>query len=315
MAMARSAVRWSPSVVVERLRTWLNDVSWRPGALTPPSRGLSARRPAPHPQDAARSRPEFTYNITIAKVGQCDMPGPLVYRTGGEDDWHTLSFYFVVIRGGGKTIVINTGLPEDLTELNALWSEMAGPRCQVTRQPDERLGPVLVRLGVNPRDVDFLLVTPFKNYLLANLDEFPNATVCVSQHGWTEHYLARRYPSALADPTAVADELLDRLHAGTPNPLRLLKDEDELLPGLRVVWVGIHDRSTIAVVVHTDKGDVVITDACLTYDHIERMVPLGTGDSLEACLNGFLRVRQAGQLVIPLHDPLVLERFDGGRIG
>lgn len=312
--MARSAVGWSPSGLVERLRTWLNDVSWRPGAMTPPSSGLSARRAVPR-DAAARSRPQFTFNVTIAKVGHCEMPGPLVYRTGGEDDWHTLAFYFVVIRGGGKTIVINTGLPEDLTALNALWGEIAGPRCQVTRQPDERLGPVLVRLGVNPRDVDYVIVTPFKNYLLANLDEFPNATVCVSQHGWTEHYLARRYPSTMPDPTAVSDEMLDRLQSGTPNPLRLLKDEDEVLPGLRVFWVGVHDRSTIAVVAGTAKGEVVITDACLTYEHVERMVPLGTGESLEACLNGFLMVRQAGQIIVPLHDTAVMERFAGGRIG
>ena len=107
------------------LRTWLNDVSWRTGAMTPPSRGLSGRRGVAV-DGSTRARPEFTYNVTIAKVGQCEMPGPLVYRTGGEDDWHTLAFYFVVIRGGGKTVVINTGLPEDLTALNALWD--AAPR-------------------------------------------------------------------------------------------------------------------------------------------------------------------------------------------
>jgi glyoxylase-like metal-dependent hydrolase (beta-lactamase superfamily II) len=242
------------------------------------------------------------------------MPGPLVYRTSSEDEWHTLNFYFVVIRGGGKTLVINTGLPEDLSRLNELWGEMAGPRCQVTRQADERLGPVLVRLGLNPRTVDYVIATPFKDYLLANLGEFPNAAVCVSQRGWTERYLARRYPSPMPDPTSVSDEMLERLQAGTPNPLRLLRDDEELLPGIRVRWIGVHDRSTIAVVVHTERGDVVITDACLTYEHIEGMVPLGMTESLEACLNAFVLVRQSGQLIVPLYDPQVLERFEGGRI-
>jgi glyoxylase-like metal-dependent hydrolase (beta-lactamase superfamily II) len=307
--MPRSAVELSSPGLVARVRSWLSGPSWRPGVLSP--RG---RITAEAPQRAA-ARPAFTYNLTIAKVGQCEMPGPLVYRTSGEDEWHTLHFYFVVIRGAGKTLVINTGLPEDLSALNQLWSEMAGPRCQVTRHEDERLGPVLARLGLDPREVDYVITTPFKNYLLANLGEFPNATVCVSQHGWTERYLARRYPSPIPDPTAVDDQLLDRLQAGTPNPLQLLRDEDEILPGLRVFWVGVHDRSTMALVVNTGQGKVVITDACLTYEHIEGMVPIGTADSLETCLNAYVLIRQAGELVVPLHDPTVLERFQDGRIG
>lgn len=278
---------------------------------------MSPRAPASAAgaQQRAIAKPEFTFNITIARVGQCEMPGPFVYRTSREEEWHTLFFYFIVIRGGGKTVVINTGLPEDLTQLNELWGEMAGPRCQVTREHDEHLGPVLVRLGVNPREVDYVVVTPFKNYLLANLDEFPNATICVSQHGWTERYLARRYPSPIPDPTAVSDEILDRLQTGTPNPLRLLRDEDEILPGLKVFWAGVRDRSTMAIVVNTERGKVVITDACLTYEHIEGMVPVGMVDSLETCLNVYVMIRQAGPLIVPLYDPLVLERFEGGRIG
>jgi glyoxylase-like metal-dependent hydrolase (beta-lactamase superfamily II) len=311
-SMSRSAVEWSPSRLVTRARSWLAGASWKPGVLAP---GQRVEAPPGDLAGRAAIRPAFTYNITIVKIGQCEMPGPLVYRTSREDEWHMLYFYFVVIRGGGKTLVINTGLPEDLTELNALWAEVAGPRCQVTRTPEERLGPVLAGLKLNPKDVDYVLATPFKNYLLANLDEFAHATVCVSQHGWTELYLARRYPSPIPDPTAVAPDVLDRLQAGTPNPLRLLRDEDEILPGLRVFWVGVHDRSTMALVVHTERGKVVITDACLTYEHVEGMVPLGTVDSLETCLNAYVLLRQAGPLLLPLHDPQVLERFEGGRIG
>ena len=296
-----------------RFRAWLGGESWTPGVVSPTSSTAEASKTVP--ADGAPSQPAVTYTVHIAKVGQCEMPGPLVYRTSSEDEWHTLNFYFVVIRGGGRTLVINTGLPEDLSRLNELWSEMAGPRCHVTRQADERLGPVLVRLGLNPRTVDYVIATPFKDYLLANLGEFPNAAVCVSQRGWTERYLARRYPSPMPDPTSVSDEMIDRLQSGTPNALRLLRDDEALLPGVRVRWIGVHDRSTIAVVVHTARGDVVVTDACLTYEHIEGMVPLGMTESLEACLNAFVLVRQSGELIVPLYDPQVLDRFEGGHIG
>jgi glyoxylase-like metal-dependent hydrolase (beta-lactamase superfamily II) len=295
------------------LRSWLNRDSWSPGVVTPPPTAEPHPAAAGHPETPLQ--PKVTYTVSIERVGLCEMPGPYVFRTSSDDEWHTLAFYFVAIRGGGKTVVINTGLPEDLSRLNALWAEMAGPRCQVTRQRDERLGPVLVRLGLNPRQVDAVLVTPFKEYLLENLKEFPNATVCVSQHGWTEHYLARRYPTPTPDPAAIPGELLDRLERGTPNKLRLLRDDDEVVPGVKVFWAGAHDRSSMAVVVPTAQGDVVITDACLTFQHIEDMVPIGTADSLEACLNAYVRIRHAGQLLVPLYDPLVLQRYEGGRIG
>jgi hypothetical protein len=312
--MARDTVDPRSRLAPSRFRSWLGGESWSPGVATP-SAPAGAHAAAPGaPQAEPPAEPKITYTVSIAKIGQCEMPGPYVFRTSAEDEWHTLAFHFVAIRGGGKTIVINTGLPENLGALNTLWAEMAGPRCQVTRQSDERLGPVLVRLGLNPHHVDYVLVTPFKQYLLANIGEFPNATVCVSQHGWTEHYLARRYPTPTPDPAAMPVELLDRLERG-PNPLRMLRDDDELAPGVKVFWVGAHDRSSMAVVVPTTQGDVVITDACLVYQHIEDMVPIGTADSLEACLNAYVRIRHAGQIVVPLYDPQVLERFEGGRIG
>lgn len=311
--MARHATASSRSGLIARFRAWVNRPSWTPEVVLP-------QAPAPAKTDgpaggATPTGPPVSYTVEIVKVGQCEMPGSLVFRTSGDDEWHTLYFYLVAIRGGGKTLVINTGLPDDLSELNELWGEMAGPRCRLVRQTDEHLRPVLRALDLHPRDVDYILATPFKGYLLANLEQFPNATVCVSQRGWTERYLARRYPSPTPDPTAVPDDVVDRLQSGTPNPLRLLRDDEEILPGVRVRWLGVHDRSTIAVIVHTGQGDVVITDACLLYEHVEGMVPLGTAESLEVCLNAFVLVRQSGSLVVPLHDPQVLERFEGGRIG
>ena len=155
--------------------------------------------PASHRQHAASVEGKHLYTLTVYKVGQCEMPGPLVFRTSAPDAWQTLFFYLVVIRGHGKTLVINTGLPDNLDPLNKVWTEMAGPRCAVTRETDQRTLTVLARIGLDPATVDYVLVSPFKAYLVANLHLFSRATVCVSRHGWLEHYLARRYPSPTPD--------------------------------------------------------------------------------------------------------------------
>lgn len=321
MAIFREGDSSAPVLPPSRLRSLYDrlrspqyrvDVAYPPVVRGDPSQSGPAVSDPQHPAGVEVGKDLFT--LTAYKVGQCEMPGPIVFRTSDPDEWQTLFFYLVVIRGNGKTLVVNTGLPEDLGPLNEVWTEIAGPRCAVTREPEERTLAVLARIKLDPATVDYVLVSPFKAYLLANLHLFSRATVCVSRHGWSEHYLARRYPSPTPDPLAIPNDVLDRLERGTPNPLRLLKDDDTILPGLRTFWVGTHDPSSVAFVVNTAKGDVVISDCCPKYDHIEQLQPSGTADSLESCMNAYVRIRHAGNILLPLYDPAVLDRFKDGRI-
>ena len=51
----------------------------------------------------------MNYEIQALKMGQCEVPGPEVYWMSGWEKWELLCFWMMVIRGGGKTIIINTG--------------------------------------------------------------------------------------------------------------------------------------------------------------------------------------------------------------
>jgi hypothetical protein len=57
----------------------------------------------------------MTYEVQVLKVGQSDVPGPEVYWMSHWDQWLTLYFYMVVIRGGESVAIVNTGPPLDLT--------------------------------------------------------------------------------------------------------------------------------------------------------------------------------------------------------
>lgn len=63
-----------------------------------------------------------TYEGRILKAGEADVPGPEVYWMSEWNRWETLAFSMVRLRGGGHTVLINTGPPPDLTELNAAWT-------------------------------------------------------------------------------------------------------------------------------------------------------------------------------------------------
>jgi hypothetical protein len=79
----------------------------------------------------------MSYQVDVLKMGQAEVPGPEVYWMSHFDQWLLLNFYMVVVRGHGITAIINTGPPEDLTELNRLWGS-GGSRCRMVREPEER---------------------------------------------------------------------------------------------------------------------------------------------------------------------------------
>jgi len=70
----------------------------------------------------------MSYTIQVLKLGQVEVPGPEVYWMSDWERWETLNIWAVLIRGHGKNILINTGPPEDLADLNACWAEAVSPR-------------------------------------------------------------------------------------------------------------------------------------------------------------------------------------------
>ena len=256
----------------------------------------------------------MNYTLQILKMGQCQVRGPEVYWMDHWDDWIDLFFYIVVVSGNGKTILINTGPPRDLTELNFRWTGTFGERGALVRKESERPEAALRAMGVEPAGVDLVLITPLQAYATGNIHLFRNAQVGISRRGWIEDFQAPLYEMHVPRKLRVTDEVLSYLTIQAPEKLRLLDDDEEVLPGLRAMWVGTHHRSSMAFLVDTGQGRVAVTDCCFKYENIEKMHPLGIMESLPECMAAYRRLRIEASLVVPLYDPEVLERFPDGKI-
>ena len=256
----------------------------------------------------------MNYEVNVLKVGQCDVPGPEIYWMSHWDTWETLYFYMVVIRGGGKTAIVNTGPPRELAALNEVWRDFAGPRCQMIRPDGERPEAALASIGIKPENVDYVLITPLQAYATANIPMFANAQVCISKRGWIEDYHVPKYPMHIPRELRIPDSVVKYLMFDAPEKLRLLNDEDEILPGLRAFWAGVHHRSSMAYQADTAKGRVTITDSFFKYPNVEEMHPLGINESMEEVFKTYGRLRDHGGILVPLYDPDVLKRFPGGKI-
>jgi glyoxylase-like metal-dependent hydrolase (beta-lactamase superfamily II) len=254
------------------------------------------------------------YQIDVLKMGQCQVRGPEVYWMDHWDEWEELCFYMVLVRGEGTVAVINTGPPRDLGALNARWRAAFGERGALVRRDDELPEAALLRMGVKPADVVLVLITPLQAYAVGNIPLFRNARVCISRRGWIEDFHAPSYEMDVPRKLRIPDDVLAYLTLEAPEKVRLLEDEEEVLPGLQALWVGTHHRSSMAYLIETAAGRVAVTDCCFKYGNIENMHPLGIMESLPECLAAYQRIRREADLIIPLYDPEVLRRFPQGKV-
>jgi glyoxylase-like metal-dependent hydrolase (beta-lactamase superfamily II) len=256
----------------------------------------------------------MTYRVDVLKMGQCQVRGPEVYWMDHWETWEDLYFYMVLVRGGGKVAVINTGPPPDLSALNARWTATFGPRGALVRREDESPEMTLGRHGVTPDEVDFVLITPLQAYAVGGIPIFRNARVCLSRRGWIEDFQAPLYEMHVPRKLRIPDDALIYMTVEAPEKLHLLAEEEEILPGLKAFWVGAHHRSSMAYLIDTNEGRVAVTDCCFKYGNIEGNHPLGIMESLEECLAAYERLRREADIIIPLYDPEVLERFPEGKV-
>ena len=141
-------------------------------------------------------------------------------------------FYIVLIRGAGRLIAINSAR-RDLTDLNAAMAPAGGPRTYLQVSPRERTLAALESVGVNPSDVDTLLLAPLVGYATGNIDLFTRAEICILRRGWVDYvapaYRQRNDARRYAD--VPRDQLIHLVTDAWPR-VRLLDDEDTLARGI-----------------------------------------------------------------------------------
>jgi glyoxylase-like metal-dependent hydrolase (beta-lactamase superfamily II) len=255
------------------------------------------------------------YSLRALKIAESRAPGALsVYMS----DWEKVEYgpHFVwVAQGGERTVLVNTGLPSDPQDL-----EILNASCR-SAYPDNFFGPdhiwpplpQLAALGIRPEDVDAVLITTIGTYATGNIERFPDAHVYLSRSGWLD-FMAPVRPTSLNREVVLTDATLTYLVTRGWNRLHLVPDEEEVLPGIRMFWVGCHHRGSMAVSIQTAIGKVVISDSIFKYENLEPGTPIGVLENIFECRDALERVRREADVVFPTHDSRALDRHPGGII-
>ncbi len=253
------------------------------------------------------------YSVQAFNAGTFWVPGPEVYWMENWNQREEMNTLIFLVRGGGKNILINTGPPQDLSIINAAWLQFFGfPEAQITRTDDQLPQNILLSQGLTPDEITTVIVTPLQAYATANIHLFKNAEICISRKGWIEDFQAPYYHLHVPRHLRLPPEVNNYLQNDGWEKLRLLADEEEILPGIRTFWAGVHHRSSIAIRIDTEKGAALISDCFFKYGNVEKGKYLGVMESMMEADATWSRVRKEANLLASIYDPEVFRRYPGG---
>ena len=93
--------------------------------------------------------------------------------------------------------------------------------------------------------------------------------------------------------------------------VHLTDGEEEILPGISVFLAGGHTPGSQVIKVGTKSGNAVLAgDVVFNYRNIDEDIPVAFNSNLEECLLAMKRIREEADIILPGHDPAVLERYE-----
>lgn len=252
------------------------------------------------------------YLIKVISTAEVEVPYPEVYWMESFQEWTKICFQLCIIKDDDKIILINTGFPEDISDIAKGWKDYFGDRAILKRPHNLRTISILEKEGIKPEDVTHVIITPIQLYTTGNLKLFKNAKICFSRKGWIEDIIAPTYPHHVPRQGCISDENLNWLLIENNTNLTLMEDNEELLPGLICKWIGVHHRSSMLVEINTRTGLVGISDCAFHYSNVENNRPLGIAESIIEAHAAYKYIREKVKIFIPLYDALVQDRHKGG---
>lgn len=242
----------------------------------------------------------MSYDVYAIKYAQSIRPSREYYLGHDPHDGpHPIYYYVWLIRGQGRTILVDTGFDA----ARAIARKRDFGRCPTAG---------LASLNIAPEDVDTVIVTHLHYDHAGNLDKFPAARFVLQDEemryatGRDMKHALIRLPFELSDvQTMLAHNYAERVD--------FVNGREVIAPGVEVHLVPGHSRGLQCVTVETARGRLCLaSDAAHFYGNIRYGSPFPITVDVAATLHGHDRVAElagVSDLLIPGHDPLVGEIY------
>ena len=209
---------------------------------------------------------------------------------------YTIPIYAWLLEGGEKNILVDTGY------LSPIISEA---REQAIGGKIYTFEEGLAKWGLSPKDIDLVLHTHLHNDHCENDFKCVNATFYAHElefeHLYHPHPLDFRY---MAEFVEEVDQGGQMVH---------LKEDQEIVPGVRMVHTPAHTEGGMTVLVETEKGTAAITGFCVIMENLfppqkilameMEVIPPGTNVNPYLAYDQLVRVKKMADILLPLHEP------------
>ena len=241
-----------------------------------------------------------TYEVYAIRYARHERAARANFIGGDDHDGPMPLDYFVwLIRGDAGTFVIDTGFDAEVAKARG-------------RQLIIPVGEGLAALGVQPASVEDVIVTHMHYDHAGNHHLFARARYHL-QDSEMEFCTGRAMTHAALRHAYAADDVAEMVRKLFDGRVEFHAGEDEIAPGLSLHHIGGHTRGLQAVRVWTRRGWLVLaSDASHFYANMDEGRPFPIVHDVAAMLEGHRTLRKLAShddLVIPGHDPLVLQRF------
>jgi glyoxylase-like metal-dependent hydrolase (beta-lactamase superfamily II) len=219
---------------------------------------------------------------------------------GDKSALYDLSLYFWLVRDEERTVLVDCGWNQDRAV------ERGYP---VGADPME----LLRRFGVEPTDVDHVVISHMHFDHAGNLEVFPNATFTIARSEyefWTGPYSDRTVVARFIDKGDI--NAVRRLNVD--GRLNVVDDTKFVAPGIEVICVGGHTPGQLITVVESRSGRIVLAaDAVHLHEEMELDRPYVDFYDIGEVYAAYDVLRQfaseEGTTIVAGHDPREMTRF------
>ncbi|WNI18764.1 N-acyl homoserine lactonase family protein [Actinacidiphila sp. ITFR-21] len=223
------------------------------------------------------------------------------YPTYGEPDSPSdLDYFFWVIRGGGRTILFDTG-----------FAEAVGARRGITRFAGPR--EALWRVGIDPATVSTIVLSHYHYDHIGNVRHFPDAELVVdeTEHDFWRSTYGRRRPLSVSVET---DDIAVIEQAVREERVSFVGEHHTVADGVEGLRLPGHTPGQQILSVTTPGGVVVLAaDAAHLYEELDRDRPFSIFTDLVGMYRTYDALRDLAErkdhILVPGHDPEVMRRF------
>jgi N-acyl homoserine lactone hydrolase len=235
-----------------------------------------------------------TYSITPLLTGVRNPDqGIMTYQKGyGKRIW--LPIWSFLLQGGGKNILVDTGLDENELIIPGGFQEETG---MVPKSIVDCLGTE----NLSPEDIDIVINTHLHDDHCGNNALFPQAKFFVhkleTEFCHQPHPIDHRYDAYFIEGIEFVT----------------VEDGEEILPGITVFHSPGHSLGCLSVRVETGEGPAVVTGFCCNGENFPAHGPAvcpGVHLDAMAAWDSIQKIKEMGAVILPMHE-LSLKKMVG----